>query len=222
MGIKRRFLIFILLVVGIVNPGIEAQAQKVKRVVIDAGHGGHDPGAIGSKSKEKDVALAIALKTGSVTAGFAAAGIVGGIVTLLIAYCGIHLKLSQVAVGFVLTLLCRDMAYVLGAPYARIPGLTTTYMPIPILNKLPGIGPILFDHNLAVYSAMIMVPAVWFYFYKTSWGLDLLGLGEQPQAARIRGLPVTMMKYLYCAFGGLLIGLSGALFSLQVAPLRHL
>jgi N-acetylmuramoyl-L-alanine amidase len=33
-------------------------------VVIDAGHGGHDPGAIGSSSREKDVVLAIALKTG--------------------------------------------------------------------------------------------------------------------------------------------------------------
>lgn len=64
MGFKRRFLIFILLAVGILNAGIEVQAQKVKRVVIDAGHGGHDPGARGLKSNEKDVALAIALKTG--------------------------------------------------------------------------------------------------------------------------------------------------------------
>lgn len=42
-------------------------AQKVKRiqtVVIDAGHGGKDPGAIGRHSKEKDIALSIALKTG--------------------------------------------------------------------------------------------------------------------------------------------------------------
>lgn len=64
MGFKRRFLIFILLASGILNAGIEVQAQKVKRVVIDAGHGGHDPGARGLKSNEKDLALAIALKTG--------------------------------------------------------------------------------------------------------------------------------------------------------------
>lgn len=64
MGFKRRFLIFILLAVGLLNAGFEVQAQKVKRVVIDAGHGGHDPGARGLKSNEKDLALAIALKTG--------------------------------------------------------------------------------------------------------------------------------------------------------------
>jgi N-acetylmuramoyl-L-alanine amidase len=41
------------------------QAQyHVNRVVIDAGHGGKDPGALGAHSREKDIALAIALKTG--------------------------------------------------------------------------------------------------------------------------------------------------------------
>ncbi len=38
--------------------------DKVDIIVIDAGHGGKDPGALGKKSKEKDITLAIALKTG--------------------------------------------------------------------------------------------------------------------------------------------------------------
>jgi len=63
MALKRIFAIFILLPVLFILPG-EIQAQKVKRVVIDAGHGGHDPGAVGKMLKEKDIALAIALKTG--------------------------------------------------------------------------------------------------------------------------------------------------------------
>jgi len=42
-----------------------AQNKKVKTVVIDAGHGGHDPGCLGSKTKEKDINLAIALKVGA-------------------------------------------------------------------------------------------------------------------------------------------------------------
>jgi N-acetylmuramoyl-L-alanine amidase len=37
---------------------------KLSKVVIDAGHGGHDPGTHGLKYKEKDIALAIALKVG--------------------------------------------------------------------------------------------------------------------------------------------------------------
>ena len=64
MVYKRGFLIFILLAAGLFMFQPDTLAQKVQRVVIDAGHGGHDPGALGSKSKEKDIALAIALKTG--------------------------------------------------------------------------------------------------------------------------------------------------------------
>jgi len=39
-----------------------ASAQKLKTVVLDAGHGGHDTGALGKNSREKDIALAIVLK----------------------------------------------------------------------------------------------------------------------------------------------------------------
>lgn len=64
MEFKRAFLIFILLACGIILMPAFSSAQKVQRVVIDAGHGGHDPGAVGKTTKEKDIVLAIALKTG--------------------------------------------------------------------------------------------------------------------------------------------------------------
>lgn len=47
-----------------VIPDIQAQTGRIKTVVIDAGHGGKDCGAVGSKSKEKDITLKVALKTG--------------------------------------------------------------------------------------------------------------------------------------------------------------
>lgn len=63
MELKRFFALIILsTLVCFILP--HANAQKVKRVVIDAGHGGHDPGAVGKSSKEKDITLSIALKTG--------------------------------------------------------------------------------------------------------------------------------------------------------------
>lgn len=64
MGIKRKSPIIILLL-SLFLLSLPAEAQKVQRVVIDAGHGGHDSGAVGKNSKEKDVALSIALKTGN-------------------------------------------------------------------------------------------------------------------------------------------------------------
>ena len=58
------FEIFILLAVSGVHAQSEMTLRKVDKVVIDAGHGGHDPGALGKNSKEKDIALKIALLTG--------------------------------------------------------------------------------------------------------------------------------------------------------------
>jgi N-acetylmuramoyl-L-alanine amidase len=63
MALKRIILIFILFT-GVFVACSDVLAQKVQRVVLDAGHGGHDPGAVGKFSKEKDITLAIALKTG--------------------------------------------------------------------------------------------------------------------------------------------------------------
>lgn len=60
----RLFGIFIL-ALCLCNGYGQADPSKQFKVVIDAGHGGHDPGTVGKKVKEKDIALAIALKLGA-------------------------------------------------------------------------------------------------------------------------------------------------------------
>ncbi|HNZ43196.1 MAG TPA: N-acetylmuramoyl-L-alanine amidase [Bacteroidales bacterium] len=64
---KRNNLIFVLLALMILGiPGyVTAQAIKIRKVVIDAGHGGDDPGAVGKKAREKDITLSVALKIGN-------------------------------------------------------------------------------------------------------------------------------------------------------------
>ena len=49
----------------VLSSGAEAQTSKIQTVVIDAGHGGKDPGAVGKKAKEKDITLAVAKKVGA-------------------------------------------------------------------------------------------------------------------------------------------------------------
>ncbi len=70
MGLKimarnkvKNYLLLLLLCVA--TPSLFSQGYGIKRIVIDAGHGGKDPGAIGKKSKEKDIALKVALLTGN-------------------------------------------------------------------------------------------------------------------------------------------------------------
>ena len=56
-------IVFVLFKAGFVEAQ-DAQRLTLKKVVIDPGHGGRDPGALGSKSKEKDIVLDIALRVG--------------------------------------------------------------------------------------------------------------------------------------------------------------
>jgi ABC-type uncharacterized transport system permease subunit len=164
------------------------------------------------------VGFMVALRTNSLIAGFVSAMFVGAFVSSIIAFVSLTLRQPQVATGFVLTLLCRDLAYVLGNPYAHVPGPHVPHSPIPGLVHLSMVGPILFNQNLVVYLSLLSIMAVWFYMFKTQPGLKLQGLGENPAAAFARGVNITRMRYVYTVVGGGLTGLGGASFSLLVKP----
>ncbi|WP_457570043.1 ABC transporter permease [Desulfurobacterium sp.] len=162
--------------------------------------------------------FAIAYKTGSVFLGFLSAGVIGALIAAVVASSTLFLRVSQVAVGFVLALMCRDLAYFLGNPYSRIQGPQLAYAPIPFLEKIPIIGKIFFQQNIMVYASYILIFAVWFFLYKTRWGLMLRCAGENPEAAYIRGIPVEKLKFWFTVLGGFLVGIAGALYSLSVKP----
>ena len=84
--------------------------------------------------------FAIALATGNVVLGFLGGMIIGGLVALVVAFASITLRQSQVAVGFVLALLCRDLSYFLGNPIMGSTGPRLSILPIPFLRDLPVLG----------------------------------------------------------------------------------
>jgi simple sugar transport system permease protein len=163
-------------------------------------------------------AFVITLKTGSLLAGFAAASALGALVAAIVAGSSIYLRLPQVAVGFVLTLMTRDLAYFLGSPYSRIEGLQVGPQPIPFLSGIPALGQILFTHNLPVYISMVMIMLCWWYIYRTPFGLEMRAVGENPDAAYARGISPGRIQMLYAVFGGLFVGMAGATFSLCIKP----
>ena len=154
--------------------------------------------------------FAIAFTTGSTTLGFLVAGIVGMLVALIIAYASITLTLNQVAVGFVMFALARDLSTFLGNPYVHQPLAGVPHMPIPLLEKIPFIGPILFDQDLMVYGSIVLIFVSYWFIFRTRPGLKLQAVGERPEGAHSRGIPVNRLRYLYTAIGGLLVGFGGA------------
>ena len=159
--------------------------------------------------------FAAAVATDSVIIGFIAGALVGGLVALVIAFSSITLKVSQVAVGFVLALMCRDLAYFLGAPVMGLPGPRVPPMPIPMLSDIPVLGTLFFNQNLQVYASFILIAVAYFYIYKTGPGLVLQGIGERPAAAYVRGANVNRLRYLYTVIGGMLVGIAGPMYSLS-------
>jgi len=155
-------------------------------------------------------------ETGSLPQAVLAAMAVGAAVALLVVFSSIALKLNQVAVGFILTVLCADLAVFLGKPHFNQPGKEMPHAPIPLLEDIPLLGPVLFNHNILIYFSLLLTLVMWFYIYRTRPGLTLRSIGEQPEAAFVRGTPVNALRYLYTMAGGALVGVAGATYSLSV------
>jgi general nucleoside transport system permease protein len=162
------------------------------------------------------VGFATAVRTGSLLLGFLAGMAVGAGVALVVAFSSITLKQSQVAVGFVLTLMCRDLAYFLGNPVMGLSGPRVPAWSIPVLSQIPVIGPLFFQQDMVTYLSYIAIIGAFIWIFKTRAGLVLQGVGERPAAAFVRGANVNRLRYLYTIIGGALVGLAGPAYSLSV------
>ncbi|MGI0487297.1 ABC transporter permease [Pantanalinema rosaneae CENA516] len=147
--------------------------------------------------------------------GFAGAGLVGALIAAIVAFGALTLKQSQVAIGFVLALLCADLSAFLGNAFVRIPGPTVPSFKLPGLQQIPVLGELFFQSDVLVYASYLLILLTWLYFYRSRPGLMLRAIGEQPAAAFARGTNVVRMRYLYTMLGGALMGMAGAAFSLD-------
>lgn len=160
--------------------------------------------------------FAVAYNTNSLVFGFLAGMLIGALVALIVAFASITLNQSQVAVGFVLALTCRDLSYFLGSPYMNVSGPRLASLPIPVLSDIPVLGTLFFRQDAITYISFLAIISTWVWVYRTRPGLMLQGIGEKPAAAFIRGANVNLMRYVYTVIGGALIGLAGPAFSLGV------
>lgn len=160
--------------------------------------------------------FSIALAVQSVPLGFVSAALVGACFALVLCFLSLSLGQSQTAVGFVLALLGTELSSFLGAPVVRVPGPSVPFMPIPLLSELPLIGVILFRHDLLIYASFMLVPLTWWFLFRTRSGLIVRALGERPESAFARGINVTRWRYLACIVGGMLVGIAGAAYSLDL------
>lgn len=152
--------------------------------------------------------------------GLLAAIIVGGIMGLAVAVISVTLKAEQGISGIGIYLFGLGMSELLFrktlGTVEIVSGFSSIY--IPLLSDIPIVGEIFFQQNLLVYFAYIMVPISWFVLSKTTLGLKIRAVGENPEAADTLGVSVSGVRYFTQIFGGVMSGIAGA--SLSIALLN--
>ena len=153
--------------------------------------------------------------TGSFTLGILA-GIAGGTaVSMIHGILSLKCRADQTITGLALNFLILGLTNFL---FLKSFGKTTTLpsipvvkpIAIPLLSRIPIIGPVFFEMDIFGYITVITVILLCIYFYKTEWGISLLAAGEHPRAADTAGLPVERIRFLACLANGCLGGLGGA------------
>ncbi len=163
-------------------------------------------------------AFVVAKETDSLLLGFFAGGCAGMLTGIVVGYFSIYLHLSQVAVGFALSLLCRDLAYFLGNPYSRVQGPAMLTSKLPFFDALPSSLQIILTQPLTVWFALLLVALIYFFFSFSKAGLCLRSVGENPAASFARGLNPAKIQMMAVLAGAFLVGIGGAAYSLSLKP----
>lgn len=155
----------------------------------------------------------------NVWVGFLAAMIAGGLFSLIYAFMVVTLKTNQIVTSVALILFSQGLtSYFFSSTFGvlLVPLQAPTLKPlaIPLLSKIPILGPILFNQLPIVYLALLMLPIVHFVLYKTTWGLNVRAVGDHPHAADTLGISVVRVRYQAIVITGLLGGIAGAFLSI--------
>ena len=161
----------------------------------------------------------IASLTQSTTWGLIVAPFAGALISLILATFAIKFQIDQVILGFVINVLVIGLT---GFLYKKLlipyqdtwnSGPILSPIEIPLLSKLPIVGPVLFKQTIIVYLMYATVILTHYYLFKTRWGLRTRAVGEHPTAADSVGIKVNALRYRNVIIAGAIAGIGGAYFT---------
>ena len=162
----------------------------------------------------------------SLAVGILSAFVIGALCGLLFAFLTVSLQANQNITGLTLTTFGLGVYFFAGNLLKAIKwpvmgdysGIKSGFAPIKIpgLSQIPVIGEGLFSHNIMVYLGIIIAVGMWFYLNKTSMGLKLRSVGENPGAADAVGINVKRVKYLHICLGCGIMGIGGYYMALNM------
>ena len=159
--------------------------------------------------------------TGSWVGGLVIGAAAGALLGLVHATVSIQLRADQVVSGTGINILSLGVTgYVFiyhygnqGTPpgVSRVPDVT-----LPGVEDISFIGGAIGHANLLTWAALILVPLLTLFLFRTRGGLRLRSVGEKPRAADTVGLPVIRTRYLAVTASGALAAIGGAYLSIAL------
>ncbi|MAS34533.1 MAG: ABC transporter permease [Anaerolineaceae bacterium] len=150
--------------------------------------------------------------------GLLVAMLVGGLLGLLMAVVSVTLQAEQGISGIGLTLFGQGMSTLLFRVLAGgvIVAGGVEKLSIPLLSELPIVGSVFFRQDILTYGAFALVPISVWILNRTSWGLQVRAVGQNPRAADAMGVNVARVRYQTVILGGVLAGVAGATLSMAL------
>ena len=164
------------------------------------------------------VAFVVMLNTGSYLYAVIAATTASGLVSMLHGFVCLMLRANQIASGLALTFFGTGLSGLFGDKLTGETVEPLTRIPIPFLNSIPVLGPMLFTQDVLVYFSYLCVILSWLLLFKTRLGLNIRSMGEAPEVCDSLGLSVISYRFFSVVGGGMLIGIGGAYFPLALTP----
>ena len=142
--------------------------------------------------------------------------IVGAALGLVFAFLTVTLQADQTVAGMAMLTFGTGLSGFIGKGVSGVnANLKFEPIAIPLLSKIPVIGPSFFNQDILVYAMYIIVPLYMIYIYKTRPGMILRSLGENPATLDSAGYNVFALRYAYVIFGCVMTAVSGACVSLS-------
>lgn len=145
--------------------------------------------------------------------------VTGGLIAALHALMSVTFRVDQIISGVVVNLLALGVTGFLRSEVIVESGVTsgipTSDIELPLLSDLPIIGSQLFVGRPIFFLMFVVVTGSWWVLWRTSFGLRIRSVGENPHAAETVGIDVIRTRYVAVIIGGLIAGLGGAWFSME-------
>jgi simple sugar transport system permease protein len=163
-------------------------------------------------------AFYVTFQTGNVWLGMLAASVVGAVMGVAMAFVSVNLQAEQGISGIGFYLFGLGISTLLFQMLLGTVETVSGFAPIhiPVLSDIPVIGEIFFRQNILVYIAFALVPVAGFVLQRTTLGLKIRAVGENPEAADSLGVSVATVRYITVTLGGLLSGIAGASMSIAL------